>query len=144
MDKKNQRIIEILQQDGRISLAELSKLVHLSAPAVAERLKRLEEQNVIKGYKATVNNSAVGLPIQAIVRVKPFSGNEPKLFEYVKQNTSISKAYNVTGEYAAVLEVAVSNMTMLDKLLEDLSTLGESDTSVVLSELTNKPVPLDQ
>ena len=140
MDKINQKILGILQSDGRISFAELAKQVHLSAPAVAERVKRLEEQGVINGYKAQVNYHNMGLPIVAMVQVRVFTGKEPELIDFAKTRLEVVEGYNVTGERAFILKVATPSMLALDALLEDLSKIAESNTMMILSQVTSKTV----
>ena len=85
MDKINRNILHILQSEGRISFSELAKRVHLSAPAVAERVKRLEEESVITGYTATIDSHNMGLPITAMVQARVFIGKEPQILAFMKQ-----------------------------------------------------------
>lgn len=89
MDKINQKILDILQKNARISLADLAKQVHLSAPAVAERVKRLEEQNVIHEYVARIDPHQAGYPIEAMIRVRIFSGKEPTFLSLLKQDRKL-------------------------------------------------------
>lgn len=133
MDEINLKIIKILQQDGRISFAELAKAVHLSAPAVAERVKRLEETGVITGFKATVNLEKMGYPISVMVQAKAFMGKEAEFMQMAKSRSEILECYNVTGEKAFMMKVAVQTMTQLDTLLEDFSHIAETNSMVILS-----------
>lgn len=140
MDKINQKIVTILQSNARVSFAELAKQVHLSAPAVAERVKRLEEQGVIAGYSAKVDCHALGLPILALVQIKVFTGKEPALIAFAKSRKEVIEGFNVTGERAFILKVATSSMKALDSLLEDISKIAESNTMMILSEITSKSI----
>lgn len=72
MDKINREILDTLQRNGRISFADLGKKVHLSAPAVTERVKKLEDAGVITGYRASVNLERLGYPIEVMIQVKVF------------------------------------------------------------------------
>lgn len=136
MDKKNTRIVNALLKNARISISDLVKEACLSAPATAERLRKLEEQGVITGYKAIVDLRTMGHAVSAVIRVKPFAGKEPKVIKYIQASESILKAYNVTGEYAFVLEVSLASTTVLDTMLEEMSQFCITDTSVILSDVT--------
>lgn len=138
MDRINANIIAILQTNARISISELSKQVHLSAPAVAERVKRLEEQKIITGYQAKVDVTALGYPIEAMLQVKVFAGKEPEFMTFAKQRAEITECYNVTGEAAFICKIATLSMKTLDAFLEELSSIGESNTMMILSEVSQK------
>jgi Lrp/AsnC family leucine-responsive transcriptional regulator len=133
IDAINSKIIGILQKDGRISFAELAKAVHLSAPAVAERVKRLEEAGVITGYRAQVDLEKLGYAISVMVQVKVFLGKEAAFVKLAKSRGEVRECYNVTGEKAFILKVAVQSMSVLDTLLEDFSHLAETNSMVILS-----------
>ena len=133
MDEINHKIIEILQRDGRISFAELAKLVHLSAPAVAERVKRLEETSIITGFQANVNLEKMGFPISVMVQAKAFLGKESEFMRMAKARPEVLECYNVTGEKAFIMKVAVQAMSQLDVLLEDFSHIAQTDSMVILS-----------
>jgi len=135
MDAINWKIVTNLQQDGRISFAELGKLVHLSAPAVAERVKKLEEAGIITGYKASVNLERLGYPIMAMIQVKTFLGKEKEFIRLSKSSSEILECYNVTGDKAFLLKVTVATMSKLDSLLEEFSTISETSTMIVLSNI---------
>ena len=134
MDNINWKILEILQQNARISFADLAKAVHLSAPAVAERVKRLEEQGVIEGFTTRINLDKIGLVIRAVVQVKVFTGKEGEFVRLANGSKHVLSCTNVTGEKAYMLRVAVSRMSQLDELLEDFSKVAETNTMVELSQ----------
>jgi len=135
MDKINQEILAILQKDGRISFVDLAKKVHLSAPAVTERVKKLEDVGVITGYRACVNLEQLGYPIEAMVQAKVFLGKEAIFIQLSKSRPEIIECYNVTGDKAFLLKVIVPTMSKLDALLEQFSLISETSTMVVLSHV---------
>ena len=135
MDKINRNILHILQSEGRISFSELAKRVHLSAPAVAERVKRLEEESVITGYTATIDSHNMGLPITAMVQARVFIGKEPQILAFMKERLEV-------GERAFIMKVATDSMKALDGFLEDLSIMAESNTMMILSSVTRKPLTI--
>jgi Lrp/AsnC family leucine-responsive transcriptional regulator len=140
MDKINREILTILQQNGRISFADLGKKVHLSSPAVAERVRKLEESGVITGYGASVNIERLGYPIEAMIQVKVFLGKEASFIKLAKARSEIIECYNVTGDKAFLLKVAVPTMTKLDALLEEFSLISETSTMVILSRIVEDVV----
>ena len=138
LDAINWKIIKILQQDARISFAELGKAVHLSSPAVAERVKRLEEQGVIQGYRADIDLDKLGYPIVAQVQARVFLGKEPEFIAFVKSLNGVLECTNVTGEKAFLLKIAASSMKELDQLLEGFSKLSETNSMIVLSQIVTQ------
>lgn len=140
MDKINREILDILQKNGRISFADLGKKVHLSAPAVTERVKKLEDAGVITGYRASVNLERLGYPIEVMIQVKVFLGKEALFIQLAKSRSEIIECFNVTGDKAFLLKVIVSTMTKLDALLEEFSLISETSTMVVLSQIVGNTV----
>lgn len=140
MDKINRDILTILQENGRISFADLGKKVHLSAPAVTERVKKLEDAGLITGYRASVNFERLGYPIEAMIQVKVFLGKESAFIQLVKSHSEIIECYNVTGDKAFLLKVIVPAMTKLDTLLEEFSLISETNTMIVLSHIIEESV----
>jgi Lrp/AsnC family leucine-responsive transcriptional regulator len=135
MDKINREILTILQKNGRISFADLAKKVHLSAPAVTERVKKLEDAGVITGYCAAIDVEQMGYPIKAMIQAKVFLGKESLFKQLAKSRSEIIEYYNVTGDKAFLLKVIVPTMTTLDALLEEFSLISETNTMVVLSHV---------
>lgn len=140
MDKINQKILTTLQQNGRISFAELGKKVYLSAPAVAERVKKLEDAGVITGYSISVSFERLGYPIETMIQAKVFLGKEASFIKLAKSRSEIIECYNVTGDKAFLLKVIVPTMTKLDALLEEFSLISETTTMVVLSHIVEGTV----
>lgn len=135
MDKINREILKTLQKNGRISFADLGKKVHLSAPAVTERVKKLEETGVIKGYRASIDFEQLGYPIEAMIQAKVFLGKESTFIKLAKSKKEVIECYNVTGDKAFLLKVIVPAMARLDALLEEFSHISETSTMVVLSHV---------
>jgi len=140
VDKINRKILTILQENGRISFADLGKKVHLSAPAVTERVKKLEDAGIITGYSASINFETLGYPIEAMIQVKVFLGKEATFIKLAKSRSEIIECYNVTGDKAFLLKVIVPTMTKLDALLEEFSLISETSTMVVLSHVVESPI----
>ncbi|MEU6241692.1 MULTISPECIES: Lrp/AsnC family transcriptional regulator [unclassified Streptomyces] len=141
LDDTDLRILAALQRDGRASYAELARAVSMSASAVTERVRRLEETGVIRGYSAVVDPERLGLGVLAFVRLRyPTSHYKP--FEDLLATTpEILEAHHVTGEDCFVLKVAARSMRDLERTTGRIAGLGSVTTSVVYSSpLPNRPV----
>jgi len=140
LDAFDTRILAELQADARLSLAELGRRVHLSQPAVAERVRKLEAAGVITGYRATVNLAALGYGIRALVRVG--RADQARMTRLVAQTPEIVNAWNVTGEDSWMLEIAVVDVAHLDAVVSQLCLLAETSTSIILKTLRQHQVML--
>jgi Lrp/AsnC family transcriptional regulator, leucine-responsive regulatory protein len=143
MDKTNWKLLKLLEQNGRLTYAELGKLVHLTAPAVAERVRKLEESGVITGYGAKINLERVGIPITALVECQVYRTKEREFKALVLSLDEVIACHNVTGPYAFVLRVAVRSMSLLDELLERLIDLSDTNTMMVLSTPVSREMPIN-
>jgi Lrp/AsnC family leucine-responsive transcriptional regulator len=126
-------ILAALQDNARQSVAELARLVNLSASAVSERVKRLESSGVIAGYAARIDPERAGFAIMALVRLRYPHGNYKPLYDHLDASPQIIEAHHVTGEDCFVLKVLASSMSDLEQLTGKISTLGAVTTSVVYS-----------
>ncbi|MEO9653695.1 Lrp/AsnC family transcriptional regulator [Marinomonas sp.] len=143
MDRIDLKLIKALEQNARMTYAQLGKLVHLSAPAVTERVRKLEEQGVIAGYHAMVNLEKVGVPITALVECEVYRTKEREFKALVLSLEEVIDCYNVTGPSAFMLRVAVTSMSKLDELLERLIDLSDTRTMMVLAQPVKRGMPLN-
>jgi Lrp/AsnC family leucine-responsive transcriptional regulator len=141
LDNINRRILKALQDDARISYAELGKLVHLSAPAVAERIRKLERDGVITGYSISVDMDKLGLPIIAMVQCKVFRAMERQFKELMLTIPDVIECYNTTGEQAFVIKMATRSMARLDEILEIFGDMCDTNTMMVLSTPVYRTLP---
>src|SRR5512134_1587001 len=123
-DAYDTRILAELQRDARLSMAELGRRVHLSQPAVTERVRKLEAAGVITGYRATVNLNALGYGIRAVMRVG--RAEYARIVKLVQQTPEVVNAYNVTGEDSWILEIAVIDVAHLDAVVTKFCLLAET------------------
>lgn len=142
LDKINKSIIRTLFENSRITISELAKLVHLSAPAVKERIDKLEDQKAILGYSLQTNSEALGYPISGFVQANVITGKESAFKKAIKASPAITECYNVTGEKAYIFRVCVHTMSELDALLELLSNVCKTETSLILSETLSPRLPI--
>lgn len=138
LDAVNLRILEELQSEPRLSMSELGRRVGMSSPAVTERVRRLEESGVIRGYRLDLNPAALGLPISAYVRIRPNPGQLPRIAELARQIPEIVECHRVTGEDCFILKVHLPAIDQLDQLLDSFLLFGSTITTIIQSS----PVPL--
>ncbi|MFE6889373.1 Lrp/AsnC family transcriptional regulator [Streptomyces sp. NPDC057694] len=132
-DATDWQILRALQSEGRASYAELARAVSMSASAVTERVRRLEESGVIAGYSAVVVPERLGLPILAFVRLRYPNGNYKPFHDLVEVTPEILEAHHVTGDDCFVIKVAARSMRHLEEVSGKIGTLGSVTTSVVYS-----------
>ena len=130
LDSYDNRILAELQADARLSIAELSRRVHLSQPAVRERIHKLESAGVIRGYRATISLQALGYGIRAIVRLG--RSEYPRVARLVAKTPEVVNAYNVTGENSWILEIAVTDVAHLDAVVSRFCAIADTSTSIIL------------
>ncbi|HEX6497233.1 MAG TPA: Lrp/AsnC family transcriptional regulator [Acidobacteriaceae bacterium] len=135
LDRISWRIIEELQQNARISWAELGRRVGLTTPAVAERVHRLESFGVIQGYRTEINLERLGLPILIFVRLS-MSGPEALVRAFQQQVNNwdeVLECHRVTGSESFILKARVVSMAHLEHFIDKLGHYGSTSTTTVLS-----------
>jgi Lrp/AsnC family leucine-responsive transcriptional regulator len=131
IDAHDTRILAELQADARLTMSELGRRVHLSQPAVSERVRKLEAAGVISGYRATVNLASLGYGIRAIIRVG--WAEYARVVKLVQQTPECINAYNVTGKDNWVIEIAVRDVAHLDAVVSKFCLVAETTTAIILN-----------
>jgi Lrp/AsnC family leucine-responsive transcriptional regulator len=129
------KILEALQRDARQSFAELGRKVGLSTPAVAERVRRLEDAGVVSGYHAVLNMAKIGVPIRVLMRLTIPGGDLQisRTVTAIKELSEVSRCHRVTGAESFVIEAHLVSVRHMEVLIDKLSALGATSTSTVLS-----------
>jgi Lrp/AsnC family transcriptional regulator, leucine-responsive regulatory protein len=142
-DRKNLELLRVLQANLRQPISELARRIGMSGPAVRERLQRLEEGGIISGYRLDIDPKAIGLPIMAIVRMRPMPGQLQKVAELVRETPNISECHRVTGEDCFVMKMHVDAIESLDRALDRFLVYATTTTSIVQSSpVVPRPLPL--
>ena len=141
LDDTDWAILEDLQRDGRIPFSELGRRVALSAPAVTERIRRMEQAGVIAGYRAVVDPAALGAGIEARVRVRVPHGSTDRFRHHVVGRPEVLPCDHVTGDDCMVLRVRTTSMARLEGIVGAVGTFGATTTTLVFSsEVRDRPV----
>ncbi|MFL6979849.1 Lrp/AsnC family transcriptional regulator [Bacillus inaquosorum] len=133
MDEIDGKLLELLQEDARITIIELSKKLNLSRPSVNERLRRLQDNGVIQGFTARVSAEAIGKGTIVIIQIGNLKIECRRFEELIKEETDILECHRVTGTNSYFLKAAVATMKDLEALVDRLIPYGQLNTSVVLS-----------
>jgi Lrp/AsnC family leucine-responsive transcriptional regulator len=143
LDPVNIRLLTELQADPRVSMSALARRVGMSAPAVTERVQRLEAAGVIRGYRLDVDPAAVGYPVSAWVRVRPGPGQLPKIAELAVQTPEVVECHRITGEDCFLMRVQVTAIDALEDVLDRFLLYGQTTSSITQSSpVLPRPVPL--
>jgi Lrp/AsnC family leucine-responsive transcriptional regulator len=137
LDDVNLQLLQELQRDARQSHAALGRTVGLSAPAVADRLARLEEAGVIRGYHADIDPRALGLTLSVVLRIRPAPREIHKVAELAQRTPEVTECVRVTGEDCFVMRAHVRDVGHLEELIDRFVIYGQTTTSIVQSA----PVP---
>jgi Lrp/AsnC family leucine-responsive transcriptional regulator len=143
LDEVDRDILAALQGDARMRVSEIARRVGLSAPAVADRVRRLENMGVLS-YRAEADPRALGYPICAIVRISPSSDGLRRVPETARVTPEITECYRVTGEDCYVMKLYLRSMDDLEDILDRFTPYGRTTTSIVHSTpVPRRALPLD-
>jgi Lrp/AsnC family leucine-responsive transcriptional regulator len=137
LDDTNRRILTVLGENPRMSTSEVARAVGTSAPAVRERIVRLEEAGVIRGYRLDVDPAAIGLPVAAWIRIRPGPGQLLKITDLARRTPQVSECHRISGEDCLLLKVHVQTIEDLQPVLDAFLLHGQTTSSFVVAT----PVP---
>ena len=141
MDALNKKILQRLQANARQSHVEIGRQVGISSPAVNERIKKMEDAGIIKGYRTEVSPFECGYLLKAIITLRAFMGKLKPFLDKVKQFEEVVNCYRITGNENIVLEVVLANQKHLEQFIDELIVYGETKTQIVLSKVVdNNPI----
>lgn len=133
LDDINLRLLDELRTDGRLGMAELGRRVGMSAPAIAERVGRLERAGVITGYRAELDPAALGFPVSAIVRIRPSPGQLQRVREVAMEAEEVGECFRITGDDCYLMRLHLRSIDDLEEVLDRFTPFGQTTTSIVHS-----------
>lgn len=135
MDSINWQILDLLQKNARLSNAEIGRKVGLTSPAIAERIKKMEDFGIIEGFTTKLSYVKTGYQLKAIITVKAFMGRLKPFLLKVTEYKEVLNCYRVTGNENIVMEVVLENQSHLQSFIDVLITYGEVKTHIILSDV---------
>ncbi|WP_208249163.1 Lrp/AsnC family transcriptional regulator [Rhizobium sp. T1470] len=141
IDDVDQKILEALAENARISLKELAQAAGLSSPSAAERLRRLEERGIIAAFTIDIDPAALGYPLQAIVRVRPLPGQLHVVQRIIQGTPQFVECDKVTGDDCFIARLVVRSMAELDTILDKVAEKAETSTSMVKASPVKRRLP---
>lgn len=141
IDAVNWEILKHLQLNARITMTELGKVVGLTAPAVAERIKKMEDLGIVRGYYTQLSYIKTGYQLKAIITLKVFMGRLKPFLDVVTGFKEVINCYRITGNENIIMEVVLKNQKHLETFIDQLISYGETKTHIVLSnKIENVPI----
>ncbi|MFK7831772.1 MAG: Lrp/AsnC family transcriptional regulator [Winogradskyella sp.] len=135
IDNLNWKILKCLQQNARISNAEIGRQVGITSPAVSERIKKMEDAEIIQGYTTFISPFEAGYQLKALITLRAFMGMLKPFLEKVKTYDEVVNCYRITGNENIVMEVVLKNQKHLEAFIDQLISYGETKTQIVLSHV---------
>lgn len=143
LDKTDLLILQKLSENARIPVKDIAKAVGLSSPAVSARINRMEQKNIIQGYRVNINSDLLGYNVKAFVMVEVSPDLKEEFYLYVEAIPNILECCCVTGKYSMLLECTFSKTEDLDELINELHRFGKTNTMIVFSTaVKHRDIPI--
>lgn len=141
VDSVNWKILKLLQENSRRSNTDIARHVGISSPAVAERIRKLEDVGIIEGYNTKVAPLKLGYQLRALITLRAFMGRLKPFLQKVKSFDEVINCYRITGNENIVIEVILQNQKHLEQFIDQLISYGETKTQIILSNvIDDKPI----
>jgi Lrp/AsnC family transcriptional regulator, leucine-responsive regulatory protein len=145
LDTTDINLLHELEIDARLSLAELSRRVGLSPPAVADRLERLEEAGVVTAYRAEIDPRALGYELAVVLRIRPAPRELKKVAELAQRTPEIVECHRITGDDCYLMKAHVRDVVHMEEVIDRFAIYGQTTTSIVQSSpVPRRSLPLEQ
>jgi Lrp/AsnC family leucine-responsive transcriptional regulator len=141
IDETDQKLLDALAVNARLSLKELAQAAGMSSPSAAERLRRLEERGIIRAFTIDIDPAALGYPLQAIVRVRPLPGQLHIVEKLIQETPEFIECDKVTGDDCFIARLVVRSMGELDGILDKIAERAETNTSMIKSSPVKRRLP---
>ena len=141
VDGVDDALLRLLEKNSRTSTADLARALGMSAPSVAERMKRLEEGGVIRRFTVEVDPAALGYPLAVYIRIRPASGQIARIIELVAELPAIVECDRITGDDCFLARALVRSVAELEQLVDRITPYGQTNTSIIQSAPVKRRLP---
>ena len=138
IDDTDWLILKVLLGNSRISLKQLASQVGLSSPSAAERMRKLEERGIVRGYSVELDMGLLGLGVEALVRVRPLPGRQRNVREKIESLAEVAECDSITGEDCFMVRIFAQSVEHLDKLVEGIADEASTNTSIVKRQIVKR------
>lgn len=135
IDALSTEILLCLQQNARVSFTEIGKKVGLTSPAVAERVKKMEDLGIIESYAVNISYAKLGYQLRAIITLRAFVGKLRPFLSKVDSFDEVKNCYRITGNENIIMEVVIKDQSHLENFIDKLISYGETRTHIILSNV---------
>ncbi|WP_409296703.1 Lrp/AsnC family transcriptional regulator [Peribacillus sp. SCS-26] len=135
IDDTDKHILRCLTANSRLSIRELSKLVNLSPPSVADRVRRMEDACIIEGYTAKINYSALGHTTHAILQISTKSGKCEEFRKFIAQHPNAEWCYRITGPADYIVKLTARRIEEIEQFIDDAARIADTSTHIILSKV---------
>ena len=140
LDEIGRELLRALQEDARQSFADLARIVKLSPPAVAERVRRMEDAGIITGYHAEVDAGKIGQPLTVFIHLRTTPDMYPRIIKIANERPEVLECYHVAGGESFIMKMVLATMPHLEDMIKKLSAFGSTSTNIILSAPVRKHV----
>ena len=144
VDATGKKILAMLQKQARLPFSQIGQQVGLTGPAVAERVKRMEEDEIIRGYHAEIDANAAGLPIHAFLRLQTPAEKYKRVLSILEELPQVLECHHITGDDAFLIRIAAQTMADLEKVIGSVSPYGTTSTAMILSTPIQRDLPIEE
>ncbi|MEM6255771.1 MAG: Lrp/AsnC family transcriptional regulator [Cyanobacteria bacterium P01_D01_bin.156] len=141
LDPIDIQLIHALTRDSRTSIAELARLLSMSAPSISERVQRLEESGIIERFTVEIEPKLLGYSLGFYIRIRPFPGQQPHVIALITEIEQIVECDRITGDDCFIAKVFVKSASDLEKILDQLIPYAQTNTSMIQSSLVKRRLP---
>jgi Lrp/AsnC family transcriptional regulator, leucine-responsive regulatory protein len=141
VDLVDTRLLRLLEKNSRTSTADLARALGMSAPSVAERIKRLEEAGVIRRFTVEIDPAALGYPLAAFIRIRPTAGQISRIVELVAALPEIAECNRITGDDCFLARAHVRSVEELELLIDRITPFAQTNTSIIQSSPVERRMP---
>lgn len=132
------QILNLLKENARTSLKDLSSEVHLTTPALSARIDKLENAGIINGYHADVDLEKLGYKIKAYIHISVLPEEQRKFYDFIQKKDCVLECDHITGPFSMILKVVFPSTSDLDTFIGELQEFGRTETQVVFSNIVTR------